>query len=144
MSFYKQCLVYVFCITLDVNVCCRLEAFWNECPDQANDLSKVLHILFLCNANVGNLPYLRYPSWNDIIDIATVIFSMAGMIQSLSIQKSTDTYRYGYHTVLIQMIVTAAKTIIIKSSGSIISHLTFIQLSKWLEYIEWESDLNYV
>jgi len=67
---------------------------------------------------------------------------MARTIQSLSIQRSTDTYRYGHHAVPIQMMVTAAKTSIIKSSGSIISHLTFIQLSKRLKHVEF--DLNYV
>jgi len=40
------------------------------------------------------------------------------------------------------MMVTAAKTFIIESSGNIISHLTFIQLSKRFKDIEF--DLNYV
>jgi len=44
----------------------------------------------------------------------------------------TEISRYGHHAVPIQMMVTAAKknTIIIESSASIISHLTFKQLNK--------------
>ena len=40
------------------------------------------------------------------------------------------------------MVTDAKKTIIIESSGNIILCLTFIQLSKWLQHIEF--DLNYV
>jgi len=63
------------------------------------------------------------------------------MIQSLS-----EHYRYGHHAVPIQMIqitVTAAKkSLLIKTSGSIFSHLTFIQLNKKRYHIEF--DFKYV
>jgi len=42
-------------------------------------------------------------------DFCQRVINRAQMIQSLSVQKSTDTYRYGHHAVPIQMMVTAAK-----------------------------------
>jgi len=50
-----------------------------------------------------------------------------------------DKYRYSHNAVLIQ---PQKNTIIIESSGSIISHLTFIQLSNRLKHIKF--DFNYV
>jgi len=41
---------------------------------------------------------LKSKSWDDTATIGT-----------LSIQKSTDTYRYGHHAAPIQVMVTAAK-----------------------------------
>jgi len=50
------------------------------------------------------------------------------MIPSLSVHYLYRNQLIRIDTVIIQMMVTAAKTIIIESSWSIISHLTFIQL----------------
>jgi len=71
----------------------------------------ILHFMAKC---VG-LNYHWDYGWDDTVE--------------LSIQKFIDTYRYGYNALPIQMMVTATATNLIESSGSIISHLTFIQLT---------------
>ena len=68
------------------------------------------------------------------------IDARVGMIQSLYVQKSTYTNQYGHHSVHIQMMVTSATTI--PEPKLFVSHLTFIQLSKRLQHIQF--DLNYV
>ena len=64
--------------------------------------------------------------WDDTVTIGT-----------LSIQKLTDTYRYGQHAVSIQMMVTdPQKRTTFPDLKLFVSHLTFIQLSKILKHIE--------
>jgi len=68
-------------------------------------------MLFFVHVSISYI----YKGWDDTVTIGT-----------LSIQKSTDTYRYSHHA---------------RTSGSIISHFTFIQLIKRLKHFE--CDLNY-
>jgi len=51
-------------------------------------------------------------------------------------------YRYSYHAVPIQMMLTAAKTTNIPDPKLLVSHLIFIQFNKKHKHIEF--DLNYV
>ena len=63
-------------------------------------------------------------------------------IGTVSIQTSTDTYRYGHHAVPIQLMVTAAKKPEYSGPKTIRFTLDFHTNNKRLKHIEFDS--NYV